>query len=175
MMPPAELGRLLSETQPKAGERALVIGSGTGYSAAVLQEIGLDVVALESDEALAKAAREAGIDTVSGELGKGWAKGGPYSLILLDGAVEEIPEAIARQLAPEGRIAGAGIDVYENEPKIQPALLKMNNVVLTPHLGSAVFELRESMAHIVVDNIRAIVEGRRPPNCINMEVFTPDG
>ena len=51
----------------------------------------------------------------------------------------------------------------------------MNNAVLTPHLGSAVFELRESMAHIVVDNIHAIVEGRRPPNCINMEVFTSAG
>jgi glyoxylate reductase len=86
-----------------------------------------------------------------------------------------VDEAALARALEEGRIAGAGIDVYENEPKIQPALLKMNNVVLTPHLGSAVFELRESMAHIVVDNIRAIVEGRRPPNCINMEVFTPDG
>jgi glyoxylate reductase len=80
--------------------------------------------------------------------------------------------ALVRAL-DEGRIAGAGLDVYENEPKIEPGLLKMDNVVLTPHLGSAVFELRESMAHVVVDNIYAIVEGRRPPNCINMEVFAP--
>ncbi|MDT3684272.1 MAG: D-glycerate dehydrogenase [Pseudorhodoplanes sp.] len=86
-----------------------------------------------------------------------------------------VDEAALARALEEGRIAGAGIDVYENEPKIQPALLKMNNVVLTPHLGSAVFELRESMAHIVVDNIHAIVEGRRPPNCINMEVFTSAG
>ena len=50
--------------------------------------------------------------------------------------------ALARALA-EGRIAGAGIDVYENEPKIERALLTMDNVVLTPHLGSAVMELRE--------------------------------
>jgi glyoxylate reductase len=49
----------------------------------------------------------------------------------------------------------------------------MDNAVLTPHLGSAVFELRESMAHIVVDNIHAIAEGRLPPNCLNMEVFAP--
>lgn len=80
--------------------------------------------------------------------------------------------ALVRALE-EGRIAGAGLDVYEHEPKIQAALLRMDNVVLTPHLGSAVFELRESMAHIVVDNIRAFVEGHRPPNCINMEVFAP--
>ena len=51
MMPPAALGRLLSELAPRPGERALVVGSGTGYSAAVLEAIGLDVVALESDEA----------------------------------------------------------------------------------------------------------------------------
>jgi glyoxylate reductase len=84
-----------------------------------------------------------------------------------------IDEAALARALEEGRIAGAGLDVYENEPKIQPALLKMDNVVLAPHLGSAVFELRESMAHIVVDNIHAVAEGRRPPNCINMEVFAP--
>lgn len=84
-----------------------------------------------------------------------------------------IDEAALVRALEEGRIAGAGIDAYENEPKIQPALLRMDNTVLAPHLGSAVFELRESMAHIVVDNIHAIAEGRRPPNCINMEIFAP--
>jgi glyoxylate reductase len=44
---------------------------------------------------------------------------------------------------------------------------------LTPHLGSAVMELREKMAHVVVDNIAAIVEGKEPPNCINPTVFAP--
>jgi glyoxylate reductase len=48
----------------------------------------------------------------------------------------------------------------------------MDNVVLTPHLGSAVLELREGMANIVADNAVAIIEGRRPPNCINPEVLT---
>ena len=81
-------------------------------------------------------------------------------------------DALAAALA-EGGIAGAGIDVYENEPRVEPALLKMDNVVLTPHLGSAVAELREAMAHVVVDNILAIIDGRKPPNCINPEVFAP--
>jgi glyoxylate reductase len=51
----------------------------------------------------------------------------------------------------------------------------MPNVVLTPHLGSAVRELRESMAHIVVDNILAILEGNRPPNCWNPEIYSAPG
>jgi glyoxylate reductase len=82
-----------------------------------------------------------------------------------------VDEAALARALEEGRIAGAGLDVYEHEPKIQPALLRMKNVVLAPHLGSAVSELREAMAHIVVDNIQAIVEGRRPPNCINPQVY----
>ena len=58
-------------------------------------------------------------------------------------------KALVRALK-ERRIAGAGLDVYENEPQVEPELLTMKNVVLTPHLGSAVTELRESMANVVV-------------------------
>ena len=71
----------------------------------------------------------------------------------------------------EKRIAGAGLDVFENEPRVEPALLAMPNVVLTPHLGSAVKELREAMAHIVVDNIEAVIAGKRPPNVWNAEIY----
>lgn len=79
-------------------------------------------------------------------------------------------QALVRALA-EQRIAGAGLDVYEREPRVEQALLTMTNVVLTPHLGSAVAELREAMAHVVVDNIVAVIEGRRPPNCWNPEIY----
>jgi len=79
-------------------------------------------------------------------------------------------EALARALA-EHRIAGAGLDVFENEPTVHPALLGMTNVVLTPHLGSAVSETREMMANVVVDNIMAVLDGRQPPNCWNREIY----
>ncbi|HSC96805.1 MAG TPA: D-glycerate dehydrogenase [Burkholderiales bacterium] len=79
-------------------------------------------------------------------------------------------KALVRALS-EKRIAGAGLDVYENEPRVEPALLSMQNVVLTPHLGSAVKELRESMANVVVDNIMAVLEGKRPPNCWNTDIY----
>jgi glyoxylate reductase len=66
--------------------------------------------------------------------------------------------ALLRALARK-QIAGAGLDVFEHEPKVAAALRKMTNVVLTPHLGSAVVDLREQMANIVVDNIVALIEG----------------
>lgn len=78
--------------------------------------------------------------------------------------------ALARALV-ERRIAGAGLDVFENEPQIDSRLLALPNVVLTPHLGSAARELREVMANIVVDNILAVLEGREPPNCWNREIY----
>ena len=64
----------------------------------------------------------------------------------------------------EKRIAGAGLDVYEHEPTPHPDLLTMNNVVCTPHMGSATRELREAMANTVVDNILAVLAGKPPPH-----------
>ncbi len=110
MMPPAALGRLLSELAPRTGERALVVGSGTGYAAALLEAIGVDTVALESDEGLARAARDAGVETVVGDLTAGWAKDAPYDIVLLDGAVEEVPGDLLKQLTENGRLAGAIAD-----------------------------------------------------------------
>lgn len=82
-----------------------------------------------------------------------------------------IDEAALAQALVEKRIAGAGLDVFEHEPVVTPGLIDLPNVVLTPHLGSAVMELREQMANIVVDNIEALLAGRTPPNCVNPETL----
>jgi protein-L-isoaspartate(D-aspartate) O-methyltransferase len=107
---PAVLGQLLTQMAPVQGQRALIVGAGTGYSAAVLKRIGLDVVALESDPELAARAREAGIEIVEGPLEAGHANGAPYHQILIDGAVEVIPDAIVAQLDDGGRLGTAIMD-----------------------------------------------------------------
>jgi glyoxylate reductase len=63
-----------------------------------------------------------------------------------------------------GRIAGAGLDVYVNEPHVDPRLLKLPNTVLLPHMGSATYEGRAAMGEKVIANIRAWVDGHRPPD-----------
>ena len=82
-----------------------------------------------------------------------------------------IDEAALVRALRNKQIAGAGLDVFEHEPKIDPALKKMANVVLTPHLGSATPEVRETMANIVVDNVLAFLGGHKLPNCVNPQVF----
>jgi glyoxylate reductase len=64
----------------------------------------------------------------------------------------------------EGRIAGAGLDVYTHEPAVDPRLLALSNVVLLPHMGSATFEGRDATGARVIANIRSWVDGHRPPN-----------
>jgi glyoxylate reductase len=74
--------------------------------------------------------------------------------------------ALARALL-EGRIAGAGLDVYEKEPELHPDLLKCSNAVLAPHIGSATIETRRRMALLAVDNLLAGLDGRVPPLALN--------
>ena len=81
------------------------MGAATGYSAAVLAALGCDVVALEAAGGPAADAHPEGVTAVSGPLDAGWAESAPYSLILFDGAIEILPQAIADQLGDGGRIA----------------------------------------------------------------------
>lgn len=75
-------------------------------------------------------------------------------------------EALVKFLK-EKRIAGAALDVFENEPLLTPGLTELDNVVITPHIGSASKETREKMSVIVAENVIAALEGKIPPNCVN--------
>ena len=110
LMAPAALGQLLTQMMPQRGERALVVGAGTGYSAAVLAAMGLEVLAVESSTDLIAMARKLGIKAVEGRLDGGDPQGGTFDQILIDGAIEVIPDAIVGQLADGGRLGTGLID-----------------------------------------------------------------
>jgi protein-L-isoaspartate(D-aspartate) O-methyltransferase len=106
---PMALGRLLTEAAPEHAGNALVVGAATGYAAAVLAKLVSSVVALEEDAELAATARGAladtGVTLVEGPLTAGHPAGAPYDLILIDGAVEFVPQALIDQLKDQGKIA----------------------------------------------------------------------
>jgi glyoxylate reductase len=82
-----------------------------------------------------------------------------------------VHEAQLVQALKEGWIAGAGLDVYEEEPKVLPALLALPNVVLAPHIASASHETRIKMGTLAVENCLAVLEGRTPPTPVNPQVL----
>ena len=108
LMEPLVIARLVQLAAPRAGERTLVVGAGTGYGAALLAACGARVVALEEEEALSAVARAAltalglPVRLVAGPLAAGWPPEAPYELVLIEGAVREIPAAIAAQVKQEG-------------------------------------------------------------------------
>jgi lactate dehydrogenase-like 2-hydroxyacid dehydrogenase len=83
-----------------------------------------------------------------------------------------VDEKALVQALKEGKIAGAGLDVYEREPEVEPALLSMKNVILAPHIASASYETRLRMAMMAAENLIAGLTGKRPPNLVNEEVLS---
>ena len=83
-----------------------------------------------------------------------------------------VDEAALVEALRERRIAGAGLDVYENEPELAPGLAELPNAVLLPHLGSATTGTRTRMAILAATNIVAMLRGERPPNIVNPEVLS---
>lgn len=108
LMQPMAIARLVSLAAPAQGEHALVVAAGVGYGAALLAACGPRVTALEEDPALLTIARRAltevrpEVSLVSGPLAAGWPAGAPYDVILLEGAVQAIPPALAQQLRNNG-------------------------------------------------------------------------
>ena len=82
-----------------------------------------------------------------------------------------VDEAALAQALKEGWIAGAGLDVFEEEPKIHPGLLGLSNVVLAPHIASASGDTRLEMANLAVDNCLAVLEGKTPPTPVNLDAL----
>ena len=82
-----------------------------------------------------------------------------------------VDEAALAQALKEGWIAGAGIDVFEREPEVHPALMGLPNAVLAPHIASASSDTRLKMANLAVDNCLAVLEGKTPPTPVNPEVL----
>ncbi len=108
LLQPMTIARLVQLAAPLPGEHALVVAAGAGYGAALLAACGPRVTALEEDPALLALARHAltevapEVTLVSGPLSAGWSGSAPYDVILLEGAVQEIPPALAEQLRNHG-------------------------------------------------------------------------
>ena len=112
LMEPMVMARLIQIAEPRAGDKALVIGCSSGYSAAVLGRLCACVVAVETDRTLASQAAHTLADLAltnatieHGALDEGCAARGPYDVILFDGAIEILPEEVLDQLAEGGRLA----------------------------------------------------------------------
>ncbi|WP_425065882.1 protein-L-isoaspartate O-methyltransferase family protein [Reyranella sp.] len=112
MMEPMVHARLIQVLQPQNGDKALVVAAGLGYGAAILARLTKSVVAVETDAALAATATKtlqelgvSGVELVTGPAEQGASTSAPYDIVLIEGAVPEVPQAIADQLAEGGRLA----------------------------------------------------------------------
>ncbi len=113
--PPVATARLIDAARVEPGQKVLVVGAASGYSAAVIAEMGAEVTALECDPALVALARQAlgsapGITLVEGALDAGVAAAAPFDSIVVDGAVEQLSDALIAQIKVGGRAAFATLD-----------------------------------------------------------------
>ncbi|MHB8485470.1 MAG: 2-hydroxyacid dehydrogenase [Candidatus Acidiferrales bacterium] len=99
------------------------------------------------------------------------AKMKPGSYLINTSRGPVVDEAALVAALDAKQITGAALDVFENEPKVHPALVARTDVILTPHIASASVETRTKMAVIAAENVIALFDGRRPPNALNPEVL----
>ena len=109
LMAPMVLARLVQAAEPRASDRALVVAAGAGFGAALMSRLVGHVVALEAPERLdalraGLEALDATVDVVGGPVAEGWPAEAPYDVILIEGGVEHVPEAVLAQLAEGGRL-----------------------------------------------------------------------
>lgn len=91
----------------------------------------------------------------------------PGALLLNTSRGPVVDEASLVAALASGSLGGAGLDVYEDEPRVHPGLVARDDVVLLPHIGSATHRARRRMAEIALDNVRVALSGERPPNALN--------
>ncbi len=95
----------------------------------------------------------------------------PSAILINTSRGPVVDEAALGRALKEKWIGGAGIDVFEQEPKVHPGLLESRNAVLAPHIGSASVDTRRGMSMIAVENAVAAIEGRQPKNLLNPGVW----
>lgn len=112
---PLSTARLISQIMPNAEQNILIVGAATGYSAAILSQLGCRVTALEEAPVLAETAKAnlantLNVTVVTGALTEGWANNAAYDVIIVDGTIEALSPSLIDQCAEGGRIAAAVID-----------------------------------------------------------------
>jgi len=95
----------------------------------------------------------------------------PTAILINTSRGPVVDEKALVSVLKEGKIAGAGLDVYEHEPELTPGLSELENVVLLPHIGSATQDTREQMAVVAAKNAVAMLKGKRPYTIVNPEVL----
>jgi protein-L-isoaspartate(D-aspartate) O-methyltransferase len=129
LMEPMVIARLIQLAAVRRGDRALVVAAGSGYAAALLDAVGADVVAVEDDPALLGLARAALGDLAprvrlqAAPPVAGWAAGQPYDVILIDGAIEQVPDTLVRQLRPMTTGGGGRLVTVRHDGRTAQAVL----------------------------------------------------
>ena len=99
------------------------------------------------------------------------AKMKPTAYLINTSRGQVVDEAALAEALEQRKIAGAALDVYENEPSVHPALVSRKDVVLTPHIASASIDTRTKMAVMAANNVVALFQGKRPPNALNADAL----
>jgi len=133
------------------------------------KQVDLDTLLKESDFVSVHTLLNEETTHLIGERELGLMKSSAYLINTSRGPV--IDEKALVKALQESEIAGAGLDVFEDEPELAPGLAELDNAVIPPHIASATIETRTKMATMAATNLVAVLKGETPPNCVNPEVL----